>query len=165
MSMLPEMLGAESTPHSLEFRGKRYHFKAITFGLMETLEVEHFHQAKQRLRDMRDILDEGAYTRKALDLYEQYSAGEFGFLSEKGQRWVKSPAGATCLLKLCLGISDEELMPLVLSKGEEIKRLMEVVLKEAGLVGGPGRTPPGAEGAGEGETPAEPPFRVGGGNP
>jgi len=146
LSLLPELLGAESTPHSLEFRGRRYHFKPVTFGLMETLEVEHFHQAKERLRAMKDVLDLDTYNKKALDLYEQYSAGEFGFLAERGQRWVKSPAGAACLLKLSLGIGDEELMPLILQRGEEIKRLMEVVLKEAGLSGGPAQTPPGREG-------------------
>ena len=154
--MLPEMFGAEATRHAIEFKGKRYHFKSITFGLMEALEVQHFEQAKQRLKAMKDVLDEDAYNKKAIDLYEQYSAGEFGFLSERGQRWVKSPAGAACLLKLSLDIGDEELMPLILQRGEEIKKLMEVVLREAGLAADP-RT---RRATGD---PAEP-FRPGGGH-
>jgi len=159
MSMLPEMLGAESTPHSIELRGRRYHFQPITFGLMEALEVKHFEQAKQRLRAMKDVLDEDTYAKKGLELYELYNAGEFGFLSERGQRWVKSPAGAACLLKLSLQVTDEELMPLVLQRGEEIKQLMELVLSEAGLRAAEGRpaAPPG-------EGVREVPFRAGGGH-
>ena len=133
MSLLPELLGAESTPHSLEFRGRRYTFKPITFGLMEELEVRHFEQAKQRLKAMKDVLDEDSYAKKGLELYDLFDAGEFGFLSQRGQRWVKSPAGAACLLKLSLGISDDELMPLILQRGKDIKKLMDMVLYEAGL--------------------------------
>src|SRR5215471_19887644 len=152
MSMLPEQFGAEATPHAIEFRGRRYHFQPITFGLMEALEVKHFEQAKQRLRAMKDVLDEDTYAKKGLELYDLYDAGEFGFLSARGQKWIKSPGGAACLIKLCLGIDDAELMPLVLQRGEDIKKLMEVVLREAGLSSGGGNSGPG-------EGRQEAPFR------
>jgi len=163
MSMLPEMFGAEATPHAIEFPGKKYSFRPITFGLLEQMEVAHFEQAKARLKAMKDVLDEDTYAKKGIDLYEQYNAGEFGFFAERGQKWARSPAGATHLLKLCLGISDEELVPLFLHKGEEIKRLMDMVIYESGLQGagvaGAAEATPGAEGA------VGTPFRPGAGNP
>jgi len=150
--MLPEILGADATPHAIEFRGKHYSFQPITFGLMQEVETLHFSEAKRRLKDMKDVLDEDTYAKKGLELYDLYDAGEFGFLSARGQKWIKSPGGAACLIKLCLGIDDAELMPLVLQRGEDIKKLMEVVLREAGLSSGGGNSGPG-------EGRQEAPFR------
>jgi len=158
MSMLPEMLGAEATPHAIEFKGKRYSFKPITIGLLEEMETAHFEQSKKRLKDMRDVLDEDTYAKKGLQLYDDYDAGEFGFFSARGQKWAKSPAGAILMMKLALGVGEEELLPLVLNKGPELTQLMNLVLKEAGLSGGPAPPPVGAEGS-------TTPFRHGGGNP
>jgi len=133
--MLPELLGTEGTPLGFEYKGKKYTFKPLSIGILEELEVRHFEQAKKRLKDMKDVLDEDTYTKKGLDLYEQYEAGEFGFFSTKGQKWVKKPAGAFLLLKLSLDVSDEELLPLLLAKSAEINQLMQVVLSESGLTG------------------------------
>lgn len=133
MSLLPELLGSEATPHAVEWKGKRYSFSPITFGIMAEMETAHFEEAKKRLKAMEGLYSPETLEKKADALYEQYDAGEFGFLSQRGQKWVKSPAGAACLLRLSLGISDEELMPLIIARGDEIKRLMELVLSEAGL--------------------------------
>jgi len=157
MSMLPEMLGAEATPHTIEFKGKRYSFKPITVGLLEEMETTHFEQSKKRLKDMRDVLDKDTFVKKGLELYDDYDAGEFGFFSARGQKWARSPAGAMLIMKLALGVGDEELLPLVLSRGQELMQLMQLVLKEAGLSGGPAKPP--------GEGAAEEPFRPGGGHP
>jgi hypothetical protein len=154
MSMLPQLLGGEGTPLSIEFRGKTYTFQPITFGLMEKMEALHLDQAKARLRAMKDVLDEDTYTKKALDLYMRYEAGEFGFLSAAGQQWLKTPSGAACLLKLTLGINDAELFPLIVARGEEIKQLLEVVLREAGLSSKAESSARGGEGRAEAPFPS-----------
>jgi hypothetical protein len=131
--MLPELLGAEATPRGIDFQGKRYTFQPITLGILEQIEVKHFEQAKKRLKDMKDVLDEDTYAKKGLQLYEEYDQGNFGFFAARGQTWIRSPAGAMLLLRLVLGVEEKELIPLVLTKGEELKREMDLVLKEAGL--------------------------------
>src|SRR6516162_8879008 len=155
MSMLPELLGAEATPRGIEFGGKRYDFKPISLGMLEALEVRHFEQAKKRLKDMKDVLDEDTFAKKGLQLYEDYDAGEFGFFAERGRNWVKSPAGAILLLQLVLGVAEKELIPLILARGNELKAEMELLLKEAGL-----QNPPPDPGDPPEEGPkTTPPFR------
>jgi len=131
--MLPELMGADGTPHGIDWKGERYHFQPLAFALLEKFEVEHFELAKKRLQAMKGLYSAAAFDKKADALYELYDAGDFGFLSAKGQQWAKTPAGAACLVRLSLGISDEELVPLILAKGDEIKRTMDLLLREAGL--------------------------------
>lgn len=131
MSMLPDLLGAEGPLLSVEHRGKKYELRLITFGMMAEIEVKHFEEAKDRLKKMAALYSPAKMDEKADELYQRYDDGDFGFLSAAGQAWIKKPAGAALLLQLVLGVPEEELIPLLAAKGDEIKQKLDQIVKES----------------------------------
>src|SRR5262252_7978746 len=98
------------------------------------IDLAQFEKQKESLQSMRGLLSEEAITKKIDELTEQYHAGEFGFLAPAGQAWLKTPAGANLLMKLSLGVTDQELIELLLHKGDEVKRQFTVIMRESGLL-------------------------------
>lgn len=127
--------GAEAAPVCVTFRGKNYHFKPLTFEVMQSLEKTLFAEEKDRLKAMEGLYSPEVLEKKADELFQRYDNGEYSFLAARAQKWLKTPTGAAALLKLTLGIGDEELIPLIMDKGAELKAILDKLLTNASVEG------------------------------
>lgn len=110
----------------LEFNGKVYRPKFI----VQAIKAKFESWLKAKVQD--EILSLPPAERELkLELLREHAdnvaSGKYGFHTDLAKKAMESPAGGIALLSLVFDCSEEEVMELMLAKGDEAKALLEQV--------------------------------------
>jgi len=133
MSALKQALGQDAPVHQFEHDGKTYQVRLMDLTVEMEFEDEMLARARHLLWKEKQLAGMGddEYERRCQRLNDNYLAGEYAFESEHGQRYVKSPKGATFLASLLFQTDIASIRGLLAERGPDVAALIQLVLHEA----------------------------------
>lgn len=131
MGVTSEILGNAGAAHVLEHNGKVFKVRLIDQAVKSAFEKRMYERAKHGLIELRDAMTKDEYFARLRELGDNYEAGEYELLSERGLKFIQTTQGVKFLLALLLDCSEEELFSLLTSKGKEITSLINLVIRES----------------------------------
>lgn len=131
MTDLPKLLGNAGEPHAITHNGKTFKFRLIDQKAKDAVAKRLYQQARDAVYADKDRLTPDEYAAVLDRVYDRYSRGEFGFLTERTLGILKTPAGVLLLLSVLSGESDEDLAKLLDERGAEAQAVIKTILAES----------------------------------
>jgi hypothetical protein len=135
MSSTSVLLGRSAAPHTLTHEGRTYTFRPL--GQREKSEFERW--LITRTREVLTTLYSGEDLRQEMDaLKREAIAGAYDFHGEIAQQVLTTTKdGALKLASIIMGCDPDEVLPLWMARGDEIRALLDLVVAEStGVAGG-----------------------------
>lgn len=131
MSELSRLLGTAAPPHQICHEGRVFTFGLIDQARKSEFEKRLYQQAREGVYVDREHMTSEEYLRRLDGVRKAYELGEYGVLGSIGQEVLGRPKGSMLLLQIITGESEDDLLPLLQARGEEVNQLVKVVLDES----------------------------------
>lgn len=131
MSELSRLVGNAGEPHKIAHDGKTYSFYLLDQVRKSALEKRLYQNAREGVYVDRDHLTSEEYCSRLDAVREKYELGEYGFFGARAQAVLQTPKGVVMLLEVVTGESEDELVPLLAARQEEVNVLLKTVLEES----------------------------------
>lgn len=131
MSELSKALGTAGAPHQIAHDGTTYPFHLLDQKRKNALEKRLYQQAREAVYVDREHMTSEQYVERLDRVREAYEAGEYAFFGARAQKAIQSPKGALLLLEIITDRTEDELLPLLTGRPEEVNLLLRTVLDES----------------------------------
>lgn len=131
MGVTSEILGNAGAPYRLEFDGRTYNVRLIDQVVKDGWEKRFFERDAKKLEILRPVIGEEEYQSRKHGMEADLMEGGYELLSPEGLKFAQTIPGVQLLLSLLVGCTQDELVPLVAAKKEEVLDLLSRVLRES----------------------------------
>lgn len=131
MSSLSSGLGNAGSKLSFTHAGKTYEVSYLTQAVKASFESWIVGRALETLSRLRPILPPDEYAEEKTTLFDSIAAGRFGFHGDVCRAAMKTTDGNLAVVGFLFGCGADEMVTLVMERGEEIKALVEVIVQES----------------------------------
>lgn len=131
MSELSKALGTAGVPHQITHEDRTYTFHLLCQVRKNALEKRLYQNAREAVYVDRDHMTSEQYVERLDRVREAYEAGEYSFFGARAAKVLQSPAGVLLLLEIITGESQDDLVPLLTARPEEVNTLVKTVMDES----------------------------------
>ncbi len=131
MSELSKVLGNAAPPHQIAHEGRTYGFWLLDQARKVAFEKRLYQQAREAVYADREHMTSDEYVKRLEVVREQYEMGEFAFMGDRAMKLLTKPKGALLLLEVLTGETEEDLVPLLLARPEEVNAVVATVMAES----------------------------------
>lgn len=131
MSELSKALGAAGKPHQIVHEGRTFTFHLLDQVRKNSIEKRLYQNAREAVYVDRDFMTSEQYVERLDKVREAYEAGEYGFFGERAQKVLQGPNGVLMLLETITDETQEDLIPLMAARSEEVNAVVKTVLNES----------------------------------
>lgn len=124
--------GVLAPKKKIEFNGTVYEVAPLlTEGTLLRIETRLYEQAKQSLKDSRDLYTDDEYRREVAKLRERREEGAFSFTNEDNLTKLNTVEGACLVLSCMLNAPVADTLALFAAHQEELKELLDDALSNS----------------------------------
>jgi hypothetical protein len=131
VSELSKALGNSGEPHCIAHEGKVFRFALLDQVRKNALEKRMYQNAREAVYVDREHMEGAQYVERLDGVREAYENGEYAFFGRRASKVLQTPKGALMLLEVITGASEDELVPLLANRAEEVNSLLKTVMEES----------------------------------
>jgi hypothetical protein len=131
MSALDVAMGGDAPPHIFEHNGRAYKVRAFDVNAQLLYQKRVFREDRELLRETKEDYDADEYSKQLRMQSTAYMAGHYSFLSEKGQVFLNSNAGAQFVGAILFQTDESDFQRLLVARGAEVSAMVKLVLEES----------------------------------